>query len=91
MKKIQPTTQYKKDYKRIRNNPQKVKDLKEILNKLVNDEPIPGEFLPHKLTGNYKGCMECHIQSDFLLIWIDEENDMIELVRLGSHSELFGK
>lgn len=91
MKKIQPTTQYKKDYKRIRNNPQKVKDLKEILNKLVNDEPIPEEFLPHKLTGNYKGCMECHIQSDFLLIWIDEENDMIELVRLGSHSELFGK
>ena len=44
MKKLQPTTQYKKDYKRIRNNSQKVKDLKEILTKLVNDEPIPAEF-----------------------------------------------
>ena len=91
MKKLQPTTQYKKDYKRIRNNAQKVKDLKEILKKLMNEEPIPAEYLPHKLTGNYKGCMECHIQNDFLLIWIDEENDIIELVRLGSHSELFGK
>ena len=91
MKKLQPTTQYKNDYKRIRNNAQKVNGLKEILKKLMNEEPIPAEYLPHKLTGNYKGCMECHIQNDFLLIWIDEENDIIELVRLGSHSELFGK
>lgn len=91
MKKLQPTTQYKKDYKRIRNNSQKVKDLKEILTKLVNDEPIPAEYLPHKLTGKYKGCLECHVQSDFLLIWIDEKNDIIELVRVGTHSELFGK
>ncbi|MDE6265280.1 MAG: type II toxin-antitoxin system YafQ family toxin [Paramuribaculum sp.] len=40
---------------------------------------------------DYAGCMECHIQGDFLLIWIDEETDDIDLVRLGSHSELFGK
>jgi len=91
MKKLQPTTQYKKDYKRIRNNAQKVEVLKEILKKLMNEEPIPAEYLPHKLTGNYKGCMECHVQNDFLLIWIDVENDIIELVRLGSHSEVFGK
>lgn len=38
---------------------------------------------------NYKGCMECHIQGDFLLIWFDPNTDIIELVRLGSHSELF--
>ena len=43
-----------------------------------------------QLHGDYKGCMECHIQGDFLLIWVDEVNDIIELVRLGSHSELFG-
>ncbi len=33
--------------------------------------------------------MECHVESDFLLIWIDEETDVIEIVRIGSHSELF--
>ena len=43
------------------------------------------------LHGNYQGCMECHIQGDFLLIWIDPDTDIIELVRLGSHSELFNK
>ena len=89
MKKLQPTTQFKKDYKKIKNNPNKVKDLQEILEMLKNEQPIPAEYKPHMLLGEYKGCMECHIQNDFLLIWIDDVNDIIELVRLGSHSELF--
>ena len=46
---------------------------------------------PHPLKGNWKNYMECHIENDTLLIWFDKENDAIELVRLGSHSELFGK
>jgi len=89
MKKLQPTTQYKKDYKRIKNNPVKVKALKEVLEMLINEQPIPEDYYPHMLKGEYKGCMECHIQGDFLLIWFDDEEDIIELVRLGSHSELF--
>lgn len=43
------------------------------------------------LTGDYAGCMECHIETYFLLIWIDPVSDEIDLVRLGSHSELYGK
>lgn len=43
------------------------------------------------LTGDYNGCMECHIEGDFLLIWIDPNTDEIDLVWLGSHAELFGK
>ncbi len=90
MKKIFPSTQYKKDYKRYRNNPSKIAALGEIIDILANEQPIPARFSPHLLHGNYKGCMECHIQGDFLLIWFDETSDIIELVRLGSHSELFG-
>jgi mRNA interferase YafQ len=90
MKKLQPTTQYRKDLKRYKSQPQKLDDLKEVLEMLRNDRPVPAEYKPHMLRGQYKGCMECHIQGDFLLIWIDEENDIVELVRLGSHSELFG-
>ena len=89
MKKLRPTTQYKKDYKRFRNNPKKVEALKEVLLMLKNEQPSPARYQPHILYGEYRGCMECHIQGDFLLIWFDEENDIIELVRLGSHSELF--
>lgn len=91
MKKLQPTTQYRKDLKKYKNNPKKLAALKEVLMMLIDDCPIPHEYLPHRLHGNYKGCMECHILSDFLLIWMDEKNNIIELIRLGSHSELFQK
>ena len=91
MKRLFPSTQYKKDYKRFRNNPQKVAALKEVLDMLSNEQPIPTEYYPHPLHGRYNGCIECHIQGDFLLIWFDQKRDIIELVRLGSHSELFGK
>jgi len=90
MKLFKTSTQYRKDLKRYKNKPLKLNALKEVLEMLKNDLPIPAEYYPHMLHGEYKGCMECHVQGDFLLIWFDEENDIIELVRLGSHSELFG-
>ena len=91
MKKLQPTTQYRKDLKRYRNQPKKLAELKKVLKMLAKENPIPRENLPHPLHGNYEGCIECHIQGDFLLIWVDPKTDIIELVRLGTHSELFGK
>ncbi len=91
MKKLKASTQYKKDYKRFRNNPKKLEKLFKILQLLENELPIPKENAPHMLTGKYIGYMECHIEGDFLLIWFDPDTDQIDLVRLGSHSELFGK
>lgn len=91
MKKLRPSPQYKKDLKRIRNNPKKAQALLEILVMLENDIPIPDKYKPHILLNDYAGCMECHIQGDFLLIWFDPQTEDIDLLRLGSHSELFGK
>lgn len=90
MKHLKPTLQYKKDYKRFRNNPKKLEKLFDILDLLHHEKPIPEENRPHPLTGNYAGHMECHIEGDSLLIWFDPDSDVISLVRLGSHSELFG-
>ena len=89
MKRLKPSTQFKKDYKRFRNNPKKLGKLFKILELLQNELPIPEENNPHKLKGQYSGYMECHIEGDFLLIWFDPDTDEIDLVRLGSHSELF--
>jgi len=91
MKKLKASTQYKKDYKRFRNNLKKLEKLFKIIQLLEKELPIPKENSPHMLTGNYTGYMECHIEGDFLLIWFDPDTDQIDLVRLGSHSELFGK
>lgn len=49
----------------------------EILRKLRDEEPIPEINRPHLLTGNYAGCMECHIEGDFLLIWVDENEKTV--------------
>lgn len=89
MKELKITSQFKKDLKKYKNQTQKIAKLKEVLVILHNGEALPQKYSPHRLLGEYKGCMECHIENDTLLIWIDEELNIIKLLRLGSHSELF--
>ena len=90
MREVWATTQFKKDFKRFKNNKAFVGKLMALVKLLADDQPIPPAYGPHPLTGNWKNYMECHIESDCLLIWYDKEKDVLELVRLGSHSELFG-
>ena len=89
MKELKITSQFKKDLKRYQNQPQKIQKLRVVLEYLQQDVAIPQEYKPHRLLGNYKDCMECHIESDTLLIWFDENTHVIKLLRLGTHSELF--
>ena len=60
-----------------------------MLELLEQDGMLPERFKPHKLIGDYAGFMECHVENDLLLIWLDSEENIIKLVRLGTHSELF--
>jgi len=89
MKNLHYSTKFKKDAKKYRHQPEKTEKLLEVLSMLENEIPLPPQLKPHYLKGQYLGCLECHIENDFLLIWFDEDNDIIELVRLGTHSELF--
>lgn len=91
MKEIRKTSQFKKDFKRFAKDVEKVKTLMSIVEKLERGEFILDEFYPHPLKGEWKNYMECHIDDDYLLIWFDKEESIVRLVRLGSHSELFGK
>lgn len=91
MKEIRKTSQFKKDYKRFKNDKEFIKTLMNVVMLLADGKDIPEEYNPHPLKGNWKNYMVCHIESDTLLICFDMEHDIIELVRLGSHSELFGK
>lgn len=90
MKTIKAAGSFKKDLKRYPNQSAKLRKLYEIVELLRCEQPLPQSCRPHMLIGDYAGCMECHIEGDFLLIWIDEASDEIRLVRLGSHSQLFG-
>lgn len=88
--KIVLSTQYKRDLKRYQNRPGKIKSLKVVLNHLMESGIVPSAYFPHKLRGTYEGCMECHVGTDFLLIWMDEAEKTVKLLRLGTHHEIFG-
>ena len=89
MYKLKQSTQFKKDLKKYSNDAAKMRALREVTLHLMQKGKVPRKYRPHRLKGDYAGCMECHVGSDFLLIWIDPEALIVKLVRLGSHSELF--
>ena len=61
-----------------------------LIGKLLSNEPLPAEAKDHILKGNWIGYKEFHISGDLLVIYkIQEES--ITLVRLGSHSQIFGQ
>ena len=90
MWKFVQTTQFKKDYRKYANNKKKLLALQSVLSHLSETGMVPEKYRPHSLSGNYRGALECHIENDFLLIWVDESEQIIKLVRLGSNPELFG-
>ena len=61
-----------------------------VLDILQEKGKLPAEYRPHKLSGKYKGCWECHIQPNWLLIWQQDDNQLkLILVDTGTHSDLF--
>lgn len=84
------TTQFNKDYKLIKKRGYDLTRLEKVLSKLVSGEELDSKYKDHSLIGDYIGFRECHIQSDWLLIYaIDENNLILTASRTGSHSDLF--
>jgi mRNA interferase YafQ len=62
--------------------------LKEAIDLLAADKPLPQRYVDHQLVGEWKDYRDCHIRPDLILIYRKPDTDTLELVRLGSHSEL---
>ncbi len=87
---IATTNQFEKDYKLCRKRGYKLELINSIFLLMEANGFLTAKFKPHKLTGNYKGCWECHIQPDWLLIWLQNDSTKsITLTRTGTHSDLF--
>lgn len=92
MLKVKYRSQFKKDYKRALKRGLHPEALRIVLDKLINNEPLDAKYRDHQLVDSrkYKNVRECHIQSDWLLIYYsDQENLILTLVRTGTHSDLF--
>lgn len=87
---IQRTGQFKKDFKLAVKRGLDISKLKTVIEMLANGEQLPEIYLEHPLKGNYKGCLECHIEPDWLLIYkLENELMILSLQRTGTHSDLF--
>ncbi len=82
------TAQFKRDYKKIKKQKRDLKKLKTVIEKLASGEKLEPDYKDHPLIGEFKGYRDCHIESDWLLIY-KRTSDILILVRTGSHSELF--
>jgi mRNA interferase YafQ len=86
------TSQFKKDYKLAMKRGLKMDLLDDIIRLLSRGQPLPEKNRDHELSGKWAGHRECHIQSDWLLIYRIENGVLVlTLARTGSHSDLFGE
>ncbi len=90
MYEIEVTNRFIKDLKLARKRNLDENKLNNIVKLLANGDPLPEKNRDHALVGDFKGCRECHITPDWLLIYsIEEVLKIITLIRTGSHSDLF--
>jgi mRNA interferase YafQ len=90
MRKVIPSTKFRRDYKRECKSDAKLESrLASVIETLANDRPLPERMRDHALSGEWADTRECHVKPDLLLIYRKDEGEL-GLVRLGSHSELFG-
>lgn len=91
MRTIERTGQFKRDYKReSKGQHRKVLDegLVAVLELILADKPLPAKYRDHPLAGDWSDHRDCHIKPDLLLIYRLPDAQTLQLVRLGSHSEL---
>jgi len=91
MRRIEPTNSFKRDYKRESKGKYRValeSDFAHVVQALAKDEPLAERYRDHPLTGEWSDHRDCHIKPDLVLIYRKSDAGRLQLVRLGSHSEL---
>ena len=88
--KISFTKDYKRDLKRLANQPEILLSVEmiDVMHHLLNGKNLPEKYKDHALSGNWKGFRDCHIKNDLVLIY-HINNEGLTLVRLNTHSEVF--
>jgi mRNA interferase YafQ len=88
MRRIRQQQRFLNDFKRQKRRGKDIADLFAVVELLAQDGGLPAAYRPHKLSGEWKGLWECHIEADWLLIYNVTPNEVL-LVRTGTHLDLF--
>ena len=93
MRSLERTNAFRRDFKR-ESRGQLGKKLDALLDDalvlLANDKTMPAKYSDHSLSGEWTDHRECHLKPDLLLIYRKPNEKTLQLVHLGSHSELYG-
>lgn len=90
MYEVRMTKTFRKDIERCRKRGYDMELLKTAIRLLESDGMLPAVYRPHKLSGLYGGCWKCHLKPDWLLIWEQNDTELILLFTgTGTHSDLF--
>jgi mRNA interferase YafQ len=83
--------QFKRSYKLCKKRGFDMSKLQEVLRLLAQDGSLPIKYRPHILSGrDWAGCWECHIEPDWLLVWEQNDGDLVLLLLdTGTHADLF--
>jgi mRNA interferase YafQ len=85
---IRQTAAFRRDIKKVRKRGKNLAKLYAIVETLAAGQPLDRKHLPHRLTGNWKPCWDCHIEPDWLLIYLVTDQ-VVELARTGTHADIF--
>ena len=86
------TSRFKAGVKLARKRGLNISLLEDVIEKLRLDQPLEAKHHNHELTGNFKGIWECHIQPDWLLLYLKDNGVLVlTLVDTGTHSDIFKK
>ena len=91
MRTIRRTAAFKRDYRREKKGrfaKTLDQEVENVVADLAADQPLPQRHHDHALTGPWKDHRDCHVRPDLVLIYRKPDTDYLDLVRLGSHSEL---
>jgi mRNA interferase YafQ len=82
---------FRKEVRRAERRGKDLAKLQQVIELLCRGQTLPTRYRDHALIGNFKGCRDCHLEPDWLLIYrLSKDGSMVCLERTGSHADLFG-
>lgn len=82
------SSKFRKDIKRMKKRGKNMEKLKTLLTFLIYEEPLPEWYQAHPLKGNWVPFWDAHIEPDWLLIFLQQEDELL-LARTGTHADIF--
>jgi len=87
---LRTSKRFDKDFKRCIKRGYNMSLIGKVMRMLEDTGALPPEYRPHKLSGDREGQWECHIQSDWLLVWEQNDTELtLLLLETGTHSDLY--